>query len=84
MFENWSNVQQEMMLNGKITSNLKNDETCVFYLRAQNCCVIFKRKKGLFTLLSFQASASNKQVMSVDSDLLGIYPTFEVHVEDTN
>ena len=34
MFENWSNVQQEMLLNGKVVSNLisdlKSEETCGF------------------------------------------------------
>ena len=88
MFENWSNVQQERLLNGEVVSNLicdlKSEETCVFYLRAQNCCFSINRKKGpaSYTLSCFQSSASNKQVMSVDSDLLCIYPTFELCVEN--
>ena len=89
MLEKWSFQQGDIYLNGKVISeslsNLKKNDTSVFYLRAQNCCLRVNRKHDLsYTLSAFQASASDQQVMSIESDLLAIYPTFELDITNTN
>ena len=87
MFGKWSVLQGYEYLEGnEIHNSIKNlneNESTVFYLRAQNSCFIVNRKLGESYIISaFQASASNRQVMSADSDLLALYPAFSFHVKN--
>ena len=87
MMKEWEIIQKNVNFEGNRLSekikNLKTNQVLPLYLKEQNACIIFKyTPDSRFIFSAFQVSASNNQVMSANTDLIGLFPKFSIFVHN--